>query len=104
MICNAVDKGVESPIKNSDPFPKCCIKNATGILIRNAPQIQMDGSNLQEIYQLAINIANNINQIAVRINSTSNIYVDDIAEIKDGVNRLWQPLNFMQTKILQLKH
>lgn len=66
--------------------------------------VQMDGNELRKITKLANNIANNINQIAVRVNSTGNIYADDIAEIKDGVNKLWQPLNFLQTKILQLKH
>ncbi|MDE6789196.1 MAG: MobC family plasmid mobilization relaxosome protein [Ruminococcus sp.] len=66
--------------------------------------VQMDENELRQIHKLASNIANNINQIAVRVNSTGNIYVDDIAEIKDGVNKLWQPLNFLKTKILQLKH
>ena len=66
--------------------------------------VQMDGNELQQIHKLASNIASSINQIAVRVNSTGNIYADDIAEIKDGVNKLWQPLNFLQTKILQLKH
>ncbi len=66
--------------------------------------VQMDENELRQIHTLASNIANNINQIAVRINSTGNIYADDIAEIKDGVNKLWQPLNFLKTKILQLKH
>lgn len=65
--------------------------------------VQMDGNELRQIHRLASNIANNINQIAVRINSTGNIYADDIADIKDGVNKFWQPLNFLQTKILQLK-
>ncbi|MDE5755020.1 MAG: hypothetical protein K2H89_10860 [Oscillospiraceae bacterium] len=45
-----------------------------------------------------------MNQIAVRVNSTNNIYKDDIEQIKDGVDKIWQPLNFLQTKILQLKH
>lgn len=66
--------------------------------------VQMDGNELRQIHKLASNIANSINQIAVRVNSTSNIYADDIAEIKEGVNKLWQPLNFLQTMILQLKH
>ncbi|MCM1270268.1 MAG: MobC family plasmid mobilization relaxosome protein [Ruminococcus flavefaciens] len=65
--------------------------------------VQMDGNELRQIHKLASNIANSINQIAVRVNSTSNIYADDIAEIKEGMNKLWQPLNFLQTKILQLK-
>lgn len=66
--------------------------------------VQMDKSKIQKIYKLAGNIANNINQIAVRINSTGKIYDNDIAEIKDGVNKLWQPHNFLQTKIMQLKY
>ncbi len=66
--------------------------------------VQMDGNELRQIHKLASNIASSINQIAVRVNSTSNIYADDIAEIKDGVNKLLQLLNFLKTKILQLKH
>ena len=66
--------------------------------------VQMDWNELRQIHKLASNIANNINQIAVRVNSTGKIYDNDITEIKDGMNKLWQPLNFLQTKILQLKH
>ena len=66
--------------------------------------VHMDENELHKIYKLATNIANNINQIAVRVNSTEYIYNNDIAEIKDGVNKLWQPLNFLQGKVLQLKH
>ncbi len=66
--------------------------------------VQMDGNELRQIHKLASNIASSINQIAVRVNSTGKIYDNDIAEIKYGVNKLWQSLNFLQTKILQLKH
>jgi len=66
--------------------------------------VQIDENEIHEIFKLAANIANSINQIAVRVNSTGKIYDNDIADIKDGVNKLWQPLNFLQTKILQLKH
>ena len=66
--------------------------------------VQMDGNKLQEIYRLANNIANNINQIAVRVNSTSKIYYDDITEIKELVNKLWQPLRFLQSQIQRLGH
>ena len=65
--------------------------------------VHMDENELKRLNALANNIANNINQIAVRVNSTRNIYESDIAEIKDGVNKLWQPLNFLQGKVLQLK-
>lgn len=66
--------------------------------------VQVNENELHEIYKLAGNIASNINQIAARVNSTHNIYENDIAEIKNGVNTLWQPLNFLKTKVLQLKH
>lgn len=66
--------------------------------------IQMCGNELRQIHKLASNIASNINQIAVRVNSTGRIYENDLTEIKNGVNQLWQPLNFLKTKILQLKH
>ena len=65
--------------------------------------VHIDENELKRLNVLANNIANNINQIAVRVNSTRNIYESDIAEIKDGVNKLWQPLNFLQGKVLQLK-
>ncbi len=66
--------------------------------------IQMDENEIHAIYQLVGNIANSINQIAVRVNRTNNIYDKDIEDIKFRLNLLWQPLNFLKTKILQLKH
>lgn len=35
-------------------------------------------------------IASNINQIATRINSTSNIYAEDLQEIREEIQELWQ--------------
>ncbi len=66
--------------------------------------VQMDESKLQEIYKLANNIANNINQIAARANSTHTVYKEDIDEIKNLVNQLWKLLQFLQSKVLQVKH
>jgi len=66
--------------------------------------VQFDNNELREIHKLASNIANNINQIASRVNATHNIYNEDIEEIKSLVNQLWKPLMFLQGKILQLKH
>ena len=65
--------------------------------------VQMDGNELRGIYKLANSIANSINQIAVRVNSTSRVYDDDIRQIKDDLYRLWKPLLFLQNKLLQLK-
>ena len=66
--------------------------------------VQMDENEIHAIYQLVASIANSINQIAVRVNRTNNIYDRDIEDIKFRLNLLWQPLNFLKTKILQLRH
>ncbi|MCM1316361.1 MAG: MobC family plasmid mobilization relaxosome protein [Alistipes senegalensis] len=66
--------------------------------------VQMDENEIHAIYQLAGYIANSINQIAVRVNRTNNIYDKDIEDIELRLNLLWQQLNFVKTKILQLKH
>jgi hypothetical protein len=48
-------------------------------------------------------ISNNINQIALRLNASGNIYAEDIAEIKNGVNEIWQQLKFFQSLLLKVK-
>lgn len=44
-------------------------------------------------------IGNNINQIAVRVNSTGNFYRDDIDEIKRGMEMIWRRLNCMESEV-----
>lgn len=65
--------------------------------------VQFNESEQEELVRLAGNIANNVNQIAVRVNSTSKIYENDIKEIRDGVDKLWQPLMYFQSQLLRLK-
>lgn len=65
--------------------------------------VHMDENELNKIFKLATNIANNINQIAVRVNSTGKVYENDLKEIKDGVDKLWQPLMYFQSQLLRLK-
>jgi hypothetical protein len=38
-------------------------------------------------------MSNNINQIARRANTTGKVYPEDIAQIKEGQQKLWQLLN-----------
>ena len=59
---------------------------------------------LREIYRLVANISNNINQIILHVSRDDNSFDSDIAEIKEKMSRIWQPLNFFQAKVLQLKH
>ena len=65
--------------------------------------VQFSESEQKELVRLAGNIANSVNQIAVRVNSTGKVYEDDLKEIKDGVDRLWQPLMYFQSQLLRLK-
>ena len=65
--------------------------------------VHIDENELQRIIKLTNNIANNINQIAHRANITDKVYKEDIDEIKELGNKLWQPLLYLQSKVLQLK-
>ena len=65
--------------------------------------VQFDESKQNELVRLAENIANNVNQIAVRVSSTGKVYENDLKEIKDGVDKLLQPLMYFQSQLLRLK-
>ena len=66
--------------------------------------VQFNENDLKDLLKLARNISNNINQIAVRANSGGGVYADDIAEIRKGVDQLWQPLRFFQSQLMSLQH
>lgn len=66
--------------------------------------VQINENVIQELFKLAGNIASNINQITVRLHRTDNIYANDIAEIEEGVNKLWQALIALLSKISQVKN
>ena len=65
---------------------------------------QVNENELKELTRIANNVANNINQIAHRANVTNKVYKEDIEDIKGLANQLIQPLLFLQSKCLQLKH
>ena len=66
--------------------------------------VYFNEEELREIYRLVANISNNINQIILHVSRDYDSFDSDIAEIKEKMNRIWQPLNFFQAKVLQLKH
>lgn len=66
--------------------------------------VHFNEEELREIYRLVANISNNINQIIVHASRNDNSFDSDFAEIKEKMNWIWQPLNFFQAKVLQLKH
>ena len=62
--------------------------------------VNFDEEKFDKIYRLVGSISNNINQIAVRANSTNNVYTEDIVNIKEGQDKIWQLLNSLQYGVL----
>ena len=48
-------------------------------------------------------MSNNINQIARRANTTGKVYPEDIAQIKEGQQKLWQLLNCFLSQLQNAK-
>ncbi len=63
----------------------------------------VDMKEFVEIKKLMVNIANNINQIAMRVNFQKTIYGEDIGEIKRKVEEIWQQLNYIQLMLHKLE-
>ena len=53
-------------------------------------------------FRLISNIANNINQIALRVNSTGNICAEDISELKKDIDELWRQQRYFQSELQKL--
>ena len=62
--------------------------------------IYVDVKNIKQYIQELQAIGKNINQIARRVNSTTNIYKEDIEEIKKRLDEIWQ----LQRYILSSQH
>jgi len=77
--------------------------NFIRIMIFDGYLLKFDEEQWRKIYRLCTNIASNVNQIAVRVNSTGKIYDEDIAEIKEELNQLWLSLNFIQSTLQKLR-
>ena len=66
--------------------------------------VHINGDEMKGLCDLASNIANNIDQIAHCANVTNKVYKEDIEDIKSLADQLIQPLLFLRSKCLQLKH
>lgn len=64
--------------------------------------LEFDKVELQSVRMAIQASANNINQIARRVNSTERIYADDMKELKGQVNEIWQQLRSIQSILLKL--
>lgn len=65
--------------------------------------IHIDKSLLKTTNVLISNVANNVNQIAHRVNATGNVYGKDIEQIKDEVHQILQILLKLQASVMKVK-
>ena len=65
--------------------------------------VKFSSDDMQELLRLVRSISNNVNQIAIRVNSTDKVYVEDMNNIKDGVEKIWQQLRYFQSQLQQVK-
>ena len=64
--------------------------------------LEFDHNEMKKIRQSVMSVANNVNQIAHRVNSTSRIYKQELYELQEGVDKLWQLLRFIQLELRKL--
>ena len=70
--------------------------------IVNGIYLEYDHEELKKIRPAVMSVANNINQIAHRINATSHIYEQEILDLQEGVNEVWRQLQSIQLELQRL--
>jgi hypothetical protein len=61
--------------------------------------LNVDFSEFRELFANIGGIARNVNQIARRVNSTGNVYPEDISELKKQQEDVWRLLKSLQGKL-----
>ncbi len=64
--------------------------------------LNLDLSDIQKMIGLLGSAANNLNQIAKRVNISQNIYKDDIKELQENYNNLWETSKIILDRLLKL--
>ena len=61
--------------------------------------VKLELPELRDFISLLRRTSNNFNQIARRVNSTDRIYADDIAEMKNLLEQIWETDNRILEKL-----
>ena len=72
----------------SDYVTACCLGKRIVIL---------DG--LKDVLRQQKAIGNNLNQIAKRVNSTGNLYAEDVADLQSRYGELWNAVSTILSKM-----
>lgn len=61
--------------------------------------VRLDLSDIKELVSLLRRSSNNINQYAKRANETGRIYEEDIKDIKNSLDTLWEKADHILTRL-----
>ena len=64
--------------------------------------VRLDFSDVRKMVSLLSNAANNLNQIAKRVNETHNIYESDIKDLQNNYEKLWVQAEEIMRKLAKL--
>lgn len=64
--------------------------------------LEYNHEELKKIRQSVMSAANNINQIAHRVNLTSRIYKQEFFELQEDMSKIWNELHSIQTELKKL--
>jgi DNA invertase Pin-like site-specific DNA recombinase len=64
--------------------------------------IKLDLSGVNELVRLLRNATNNLNQIARRVNETNNLYSDDIKDLQERYDTLWEKADDIMKKLAEI--
>ena len=84
---------------------KCNVSNMSDLfrqMMLYGIYLEYDHEELKKIRQAVMRVANNVNQIAHRVNSTSRIYKQELYELQEGVTEIWQQLQSIQSELQKL--
>lgn len=64
--------------------------------------VQVDMSDFKALVSLLRICSNNLNQIAKRLNSTGNLYQEDVADLQERYRELWGAISTLLEKLSDL--
>jgi len=64
--------------------------------------VKLELPELRDFISLLRRTSNNFNQIARRVNSTDRIYADDIVEMKNLLEQIWEADNLILEKLASI--
>ena len=68
-------------------------------LIRLMKNLTNNVPEIRELIRLMKNLTNNVNQIARRLNERGSIYLTEIDDIRDRLDRLWETTNQLLVRL-----